>query len=93
MKQEDRWNEHYEEIMAFMQLHHRRPSKHRLEEHDMLNWIKYNKKLISKNKLSEERVERFNALLAMSKEVQRINQYAYTHSKELDLFQSSSSTS
>lgn len=86
MKQEDKWNQHYDEIIAFMKRHHRRPSKHRLEEHDMLNWIKYNKRLISRNKLSEERTEKFNALLAMSKEVQRVNQYAYTHSKEMDLF-------
>ena len=86
MKQEDKWNQHYEEVVEFIQVHHRRPSKHRLEEHDMLNWIKYNKKQISKNKLSEERIEKFNTLLTMCREVQRINQYAYTHSKELNLF-------
>ena len=86
MTQEDRWNQHYEEIVAFMRLHRRRPSKHRPEERDMLNWMKYNKKLISKNKLAEERVEKFNALMTIGKEVQRVNQYAYARSLEAELF-------
>lgn len=86
MKQEDKWAQHYDEIMAFMERYHKRPSKHRPEERKMLHWIKYNKKLISKNKLSEERIKKFDTLLAMGKEVQRLNQYAYVQSEELSLF-------
>ena len=29
----------YEEVMAFIESNHRNPSRHRIEEHDMLNWI------------------------------------------------------
>jgi len=36
MTQEERWNAQYERMMEFMKTNHRRPSKHRLEEHDML---------------------------------------------------------
>ena len=39
MTQEERWNAQYERMMEFMKTNHRRPSKHRLEEHDMLNWF------------------------------------------------------
>ncbi len=40
MTQDERWQRQYEEMMSFMESYHRRPSKHRLEEHDMLNWFK-----------------------------------------------------
>ncbi len=40
MTQNERWQRQYEEMMTFMENNHRRPSKHRLEEHDMLNWFK-----------------------------------------------------
>ena len=40
MTQNERWQRQYEEMMTFMETNHRRPSKHRLEEHDMLNWFK-----------------------------------------------------
>ena len=40
MIQDERWKTRYEEVMEFMELNHRNPSKHRIEEHDMLNWVK-----------------------------------------------------
>ena len=33
MTQDERWQRQYEEMMTFMENNHRRPSKHRLEEH------------------------------------------------------------
>jgi hypothetical protein len=30
----------YEEVVGFVETNHRNPSKHRIEEHDMLNWVK-----------------------------------------------------
>lgn len=44
MTQDERWQRQYEEMMSFMESYHRRPSKHRLEEHDMLNWFKFFRK-------------------------------------------------
>ena len=62
MTQDERWQQQYEQMMAFMNENHRRPSKHRLEEHDMLNWYKATKKRIAKGELSEDRLEKFKTL-------------------------------
>lgn len=34
----------YNEVKEFIEREHRNPSKHRIEEHDMLNWLKANRK-------------------------------------------------
>ena len=36
MTQDEKWQMQYEQMMDFMETHHRRPSKHRIEEHDLL---------------------------------------------------------
>lgn len=75
MKQNESWLLHYNAIMQYMEHHHRCPSKHRLEDHRMLNWIKYNKKQIVKGLLPKERLDRFNLLLETAKKYRRLNQY------------------
>ena len=40
MTQEERWQIRYNEVVEFIETNHRNPSKHRIEEHDMLNWVK-----------------------------------------------------
>ena len=75
MTQDEKWQLKYEQMMAFMKDNHRRPSKHRLEEHDMLNWFKATKKRIAKGELSEERLEEFNTLQEVAKKYRRLNQY------------------
>lgn len=37
MDQETSWLTRYNEVVAFIEREHRNPSKHRIEEHDMLN--------------------------------------------------------
>ncbi|MBR1410158.1 MAG: hypothetical protein IJ580_03565 [Prevotella sp.] len=76
MKQDDCWQMHYDEIMHFMEQNHRCPSKHRIEDHRMLNWMKYNRKLVSKGQLPADRLKRFNLLLDTAKKYRHINQYA-----------------
>lgn len=49
-------------MMTFMNENHRRPSKHRLEEHDMLNWYKHVKKAIAKGNYPPHRIEKFALL-------------------------------
>ncbi len=44
MTQEERWMLRYNEVKEFIEREHRNPSKHRLEEHDMLNWVKANRR-------------------------------------------------
>ena len=46
MSQDERWLAKYEEVKGFIETNHRNPSKHRIEEHDMLNWVKANRKRI-----------------------------------------------
>ena len=75
MKQEESWQQHYRQIMQFMYDTHRRPSRHRVEEHRMLNWIKYNKKQATKGLLSEKREKLFSVLLDTAETYRRQNQY------------------
>ena len=44
MDQETRWLTRYNEVVEFIEANHRNPSRHRIEEHDMLNWLKANRK-------------------------------------------------
>ena len=75
MTQEEKWQIQYDQMMTFMKENHRRPSKHRLEEHDMLNWFKATKKRIAKGELPADRLEKFKELLEAAKEYRRKNQY------------------
>ena len=74
--QDERWLIRYNDVMAFMAENHRNPSRHRIEEHLMLNFVKHNRKLMNKGEMKEERIERFKTLLAMMEEYKRKNQYA-----------------
>ena len=75
MTQDERWLTKYEEIKTFIETNKRNPSKHRIEEHLMLNYIKHNRKLMNKGEMKPERVERFSELLALCEEYKRVNQY------------------
>lgn len=48
MTQEERWIAKYNEVVEFIKSNHRNPSRHRIEEHDMLNWLKANRKALHK---------------------------------------------
>jgi len=80
--QDEAWNRHYDEVMDFMRENRRRPSKHNVEDHRMLNWIKYNKKMIAKGVLPEYRLEKFNRLLALADKYRRYN--ATTYARDID---------
>ena len=76
MTQEERWLTRFQEVKTFIEENHRNPSKHRIEEHDMLNWLKANRKVMNAGKLKAERVERFKELLVLIEENKHKNQYA-----------------
>lgn len=76
MTQDERWMARYNEMAEFMENNHRNPSRHRLEEHDLLNWIKRNGKVMNKGEMKGERVEKFKKLLEKIEENRRVNQYA-----------------
>ena len=75
MDQETRWLMRYNEVKRFIEENKRNPSKHRIEEHDMLNWVKQQRKLVNAGALKAERVEKFKELLALSERYRRKNQY------------------
>lgn len=75
MTQDERWNIRYNEVMAFIETNHRNPSRHRIEEHDMLNWLKANRKAMNAGKLKEDRVGKFNMLLELVEQFKHVNQW------------------
>jgi hypothetical protein len=75
MTQEERWIAKYNEVVKFIETNHRNPSRHRIEEHDMLNWCKANRKTMNSGKMKPERVEKFRKLLEMTEQYRRKNQY------------------
>lgn len=75
MTQDEKWIARYNEVMTFIETNKRNPSKHRIEEHDFLNWCKANRKALNAGKLKEERVEKFRKLLEMTEQYRRKNQY------------------
>ena len=75
MTQEERWLKRYDEMVGFIEANKRNPSRHRIEEHDMLNWLKANRKALNAGKMKPERVEKFRKLLELTEQYRRKNQY------------------
>ena len=50
-------------------------TKYRMEEHDLLNWLKANRKLMNAGKMKPERIKMFKDLLALIEQYKRVNQY------------------
>lgn len=75
MTQEERWKVKYNEVVEFIETNHRNPSRHRIEDHDMLNWLKANRKALNAGTLKPERVELFEKLLMLCDEYKHVNQY------------------
>ena len=73
--QDERWQKRYEEVEDFIEENKRNPSKYRIEEHDMLNWVKQQRKLVNAGKLKAERMEAFKRLMEIWEENKRKNQY------------------
>lgn len=65
MNQDEWWLARYNEVVKFIETNKRNPSKHRIEEHDHLNWLKANRKALNAGKMKEERVEAFKRLMEM----------------------------
>ena len=75
MTQGERWQKRYDEMVEFVESCQRNPSRHRIEEHDMLNWLKANRKALNAGKMKAERVEKFRKLLEKTEQYRRKNQY------------------
>ena len=75
MTQEERWMTRYKEVVSFIEANHRNPSRHRIEEHDYLNWVKANRKKMNAGELKEPRLAMFKELLELSERCKHKNQY------------------
>ena len=75
MTQDERWIAKYNEVVDFIETNHRNPSRHRIEEHDMLNWVKATRKRLNAGKLQDERREKFEALFELMEQYKHVNQW------------------
>ena len=75
MTQDERWMVKYIEVVTFIETNKRNPSRHRIEEHDYLNWLKANRKALNAGKMKLERVDKFRKLLETTEKYRRKNQY------------------
>ena len=53
---ERNWKSKYEELKAYILEHKHLPSKKKQENRNLVNWWKYNKKLIKQGKLDPDRM-------------------------------------
>ena len=75
MTQEERGAIRYKEVVDFIEATHRNPSKYNPEERLMIHFLKRNRKLLNADALSEDRREKFFALLELCEEYRRVNQW------------------
>ena len=75
MTQEEKWIVRYNEVKAFIEENHRNPSRHFVENRNLLSWIKQQRKLLNAGMLKPERIEAFKDLLALIEENKRVNQW------------------
>ena len=62
---EERWLEKYMALKAYIAVHHQLPDKKKVENRGLLNWWKYNKKLIKSGKSNDERTRMLQELSDM----------------------------
>lgn len=75
MTQDEKWIARYNDVVTFIETNKRNPSRHRIEEHDYLNWLKANRKILNAGKMKPERVEKFRKLLELTEKYKRKNQW------------------
>ena len=75
MTQDERWMIRYNEVKSFIEINLRNPSRHRIEEHDMLNWLKANRKRMNAGELKAPRLSLLKELLELMWQYRRKNQY------------------
>lgn len=75
MTQDERWTTRYYEVRDYIETNHKNPSRHFVENRNLLSWIKQQRKLMNAGTLKPERIEPFKRLLELIEENKRINQY------------------
>ena len=75
MNRDESWNKKYNELWLLVTRRPRGPTRHHLEEKRMLNWLKYNRKLLNKDELSPEKKLLIERLKTLISSFNRVNQY------------------
>lgn len=76
MTQEELWLHKYNEVVEFITVNKRNPSKYNPEERGKYcTWLRHNRKLMNKGEMKAERVETFSELMALAERYKRKNQY------------------
>ena len=75
MTQDERWLIKYNEVRSFIETKKRNPSKFIPEERGLRNWVRHQQKLVNKDGLKPERVEKYKELIASMELYKRVNQY------------------
>lgn len=64
-KNEEKWLSHYKALRCNLEANHQLPDKKKVENRGLLNWWKYNKRLLKTGRLTEERLELLRQLNAL----------------------------
>ena len=64
-KNDAKWHQNYEALKAYILERGHLPDKHVVENRALLNWAKYNRKKIKAGTLEADKVQLFEALLAL----------------------------
>lgn len=75
MTQDERWQKRYEEVVGFIEVNKRNPSKYVAEEKLMVHFLKRGRKMLNAGELAEPRFSQFLELLELSSRYKRINQW------------------
>lgn len=75
MTQEERWLTRYKEVVSFIEVNHRNPSKYAPEEKLLVHFLKRERKLMNAGELKESRLEMFKKLMELSEQYKRKNQW------------------
>lgn len=75
MTRDERWLRMWRQYMDFLGEHGRRPSKHRAEERDLVNWMKYNRKSVNNHSFPDCRRDKLDELIQLSEKCLHVNQY------------------
>lgn len=74
-KAQELWYSFHNEVKRFIEKNHRNPSKHYVENRNLLSWVKQQRKLMNAGALKPNRVEAFKKLMEIWEENKHINQY------------------
>ena len=75
MTQDEKWHAQYDEVVAFININHRNPSKYVNEERGLVNWCKHQRKIINAGEMKPERQKLFEVLQGVMERYKRVNQY------------------